>query len=248
MNNDWRTDGNWDVAGTPGYLDDVVITSGTPTESSLCYLSSYTPSPWGYFNGHTVALSGTGSVTLNGGMVFGYTGTATWTQSGGDLSVGEVNMGGNGGSGTFNVSGGTVLSAYIHFSGGPGTYFNQSGGSVTGDRIDINPSWHQQVNGAYNMTGGTLTLTGPDMIVEGGESGPNWVFNFGGGDIYLGGDQSTIATADPRFNITGDPLLYQVTYHAGTDTTHLFYIPEPATLALLGIGGLGMLLRRRRRS
>ena len=253
--NDYFTDGNWDVTGTPGRLDDVVITSGTPEVAGDLDITTSETSAWvpGPLGGKTVALSNA-TATVNGNLFLGYGGTGTWTQASGTVDVtGTALLGGynydNGvaGSGTFTLSDGTAQAGKIQFCGGT-QLFDQSGGSVTATSIGVAPPWHQPIFGSYDMNGGELTLTNTTNPIQepGGEAGTAWRFNFGGGDIYLGGDQSTIAD-EFFFNVTGDPLLYQATYNSGTDVTHLSYIPEPATLALLAFGGLGVLLRRKRR-
>ena len=53
-------------------------------------------------------------------------------------------------------------------------------------------------------------------------------------------------------NLTNDPstfdgISFRASSYVRLDNLTISYIPEPATMALLGIGGIGVLLRKRRR-
>ena len=107
--------------------------------------------------------------------------------------------------------------------------FNQSGNASVldpGSALDLGGS----NTGIYNMSGGLLRLGGGINI-----GGTDDAFNYSGGTIIMTGNQiGTLATLN---DMTGGA----VEVFDGTNTT---IIPEPATLLLLGLGGL--LLRRRR--
>jgi len=51
-----------------------------------------------------------------------------------------------------------------------------------------------------------------------------------------------------EFTDANGVYLWEIHYGAGGVTLKLAYLPEPATLTLLALGGLGLLRRRRRKS
>ena len=149
------------------------------------------------------------------------------------------------GTGTYNMQGGTldILAAdtllALSWGGASGT-MNQTGGDVN-VAFNVKLSNYSDATGTYNMDGGTLTAA--DIIAGGGVAN----FNFAAGDIYLDGNVVGFDAANAFFNVTGDPGLYTETYDDGSDTTHLYYIPEPATLGVLCLGAMLALLGRKNR-
>lgn len=57
---------------------------------------------------------------------------------------------------------------------------------------------------------------------------------------------SKIGAFDTK-DLTGLPAGWSVEYDQGTGNNELWLVPEPATMALLGIGGISVLIRRRKR-
>ncbi len=147
-------------------------------------------------NGGTGYVHQTGGSVTAGSLEPGYASQGTYTLSGGTLNLTDTGWDlllGRGNNGTFNLEGGTLNSAGQIWMG-------FSGGT-----------------GVFNMTGGTLVSNkaGSAFQFTQGE------FNFGGGDIYLKGDQAG-AGNNAWFIKTGTGT-YTETYDAPTDTTHLFY-------------------------
>jgi hypothetical protein len=153
--------------------------------------------------------------------------------------------------------------------------FNMSGGLVTvaGPAVGADYTARFMIGthggtGTVNLSGGTIQLGGnnvdPDVVYGGSPADGNLyigdrdstgavygtastgTLNFSGtGELLIYGDHTTqIGLWKTGGQITGDPI---VTYHTSGDLSGWtqVYIPEPATVAILGLGSL-VLLRRRR--
>ncbi len=166
-------------------------------------------------------ISASDTVSINGGFYIGISnGPGSVTQTGGSLTVNNMEPGYGSHQGTYTLSGGTlnlVQSGWTLLLGrnGSGT-FNLEGGTLNSGQIWMGFSGG---TGVFNMTGGTLnsSYAGSAFQYTQGQ------VNFGGGDMYLKGDQTTIDT-NAWFHKTGAGT-YTATYDAPTDTTHLYYIP-----------------------
>jgi autotransporter-associated beta strand protein len=111
----------------------------------------------------------------------GYGSPGSFTQSGGtDVPGGQLILG-NGGSGTYNLSGNGLLSAGTEFIGyfNGGSTFTQSGGTnaVSGN---VTFGFYAGSSGTYNLNGGLLSLAGSSALLSGGGAA---AFNFGGGTL-----------------------------------------------------------------
>src|SRR5207247_1048459 len=106
---------------------------------------------------HTVGVANVYAGNLSVGSSTGAVGS--YTLSGGTLNVAFASafVGGNGGAGTFTVSGTGALSVYDTLKVGntAGTSFNLQGGSVTTAVLNTNGNPSRFV-----WTGGTLNITG----------------------------------------------------------------------------------------
>jgi hypothetical protein len=149
-NNSWDIATCWSPNGTPTSSDNVVvnpvsgsdtlltINSGTGTASALSMAVDSTTI-------NTVTLQQSGGSLSAVYEFIGYSGTGTFTQSGGTNNVSSLQLGANGSDGTYDLSGGTV-STNVTVVGGTGT-------------------------GSVIHTGGTFTVTTGDLTLGSGAGG-----------------------------------------------------------------------------
>jgi len=142
------------------------------------------------------------NLNVNDTIIVGSGGTGTLTQYSGAVTAGNVSIGGgggvdgggfylDGGTGTYNLAGGTLTTSLLEVGhAGTGT-FNQSGGTV-------NASWTLWLgnaggsNGTYNLSSGTLNAGGEQIGLFG-----SGTFNQSGGTnnsaagLWIGGGGGT---------------------------------------------------------
>jgi len=110
------------------------------------------------------------------------------------------------------------------------------GSTTTGGDATIEP---------LKWTGVNDDATDVLRITEGQVLLPNATDTFTVSEFWLGGTKQTaVGTYGSLDNVTAD---FQTSYITGDGTVSLSIIPEPATAALAGFGGLMLLSRRRRR-
>jgi hypothetical protein len=185
-----------------------------------------------FFLGFNAGAGGT--YTLSGGVFapnvyeyVGYKGLGVFNQSGGTHQVFALSVGDQvGSSGTFNLSGGSLISTLGSGVGGGVGVFNQSGGSFSTDALflgtnsfggsgtynlsnsaslTITSSFGEIVGqvgpGIFNQTGGTHTISGPLIIAESSQNfSPNC-----SGTVNISGGVVSAAEVDVG-GTTSNPL------------------------------------------
>lgn len=249
--NDWNNAGNWDT-GVPGvnnynaFIDpqannsyaiigvgetaNVGAWSGTwgvaPGGSSPVYPTLFGPE-WG----QTLDIYG----SLNVGWYMAPVGNTSTINmyTGGSYTAEGIGLGDNwwfnGGQGvTMNQYGGTVNIGYFFWGG----HLNLYGGTFT-----INENLG--VNDAVGVVGGDSANLVSDA---------NRMINLAGGELIINGNATTMAQSwETRGILEGNGVVGNV----NIDTTSmagytiLSAVPEPASVALLGLSGFALLLRRR---
>jgi len=194
----WSDPANWQYGVVPTGVDQPIIDSVGPTIGASDTVS--------LTGGFYIGNGGMGSVLQTGGSVTvanmepGYATQGTYTLSGGTLNLTQGGWDlllGRNGNGTFNLEGGTLNSAsqiWMGWSGGTGV-FNMTNGTLNSSYAGV----------AFQFTQGQV--------------------NFGGGDMYLTGDQTAIGN-NAWFQKTGVGT-YAATYD-GTNT-HLYYKPPTSS-------------------
>ncbi len=184
-----------------------------------------------WFGGAQVGFAGTGTGTINlnsaSGSLnlrsetgIGWTGNGVLNMSAGSITSSSIINIGYAGNATANISGGTINTASLWIAtwGGSST-LNLSDGVITTDYLNFGTG----TTGILNVTGnGKLILTSKNWDVV------SWK------DYFLNSlpTHAGIHTINAQMNIVGDTLEFTA-------------IPEPATMAMLGLGGL-LVMRRKK--
>ncbi len=240
----WSTAGNWsgEDGGTAG---PIAAGDGTNLYSI--------PGP--------IVDSSVATTGLDGGV----TGDSVFTMNGGTLGYDWFNLADSGGTtGTLNMNSGTLSVEWDFGVGASGTgIINMAGGTINVGSMPLG-GWDAGAEGYLYMTDGNIN-TG-DFVIGGWEGGTGHV-ELLGGNIDAGwlgmadsGGSGTMNIEAGTMTLDGDNTWIQgfidngwITGYGGVgtamvsydgQTTTLYAVPEPATMCLLGLGGLLLLIRR----
>jgi hypothetical protein len=258
---DYNDPGNWDPNGVPFWPTNAFVTNGGTAQISgqipdapELYVgwggnghlemstggqiggagTGHDGNPWFHLGGHNGLVNAATFKQTDGNIksarmwVGEGVGTGEWTISGGSIDAGFLSVGNASGRGLFKIDNATT--------GGPSSialssYYAQDAGSTleivlsaTGGTTLINVTGNATLAGTLQLDDAAYTSGAAKTI-----------------DVL-----TTAGTLDySGLTLAGAPAGSTLTNTGGT--LQITYVPEPATMVLLGLGGIGMLIRRRRK-
>jgi len=178
----WRTAANWSGGAIPTSADKAairnasilgpIIDSNTTAAANVIVLGD-----WGSTS-DSIEMSG-GSLTVGQWFSLGYylNNNGTFTISAGTVTIGSFLYVGNGGTGTVNISGGTIAVAAtlsVAQQAGSTGRVNLTGGTITAGALNITSG------GRLNITNGTLIIDGNQIATIRNYETSHWMTAFGG--------------------------------------------------------------------
>jgi len=233
------SDAAWDASSeatlTNFHLD---LQGGTLSRTTFATQQNISGGVWtfngGGYQGRTLSIDGAAQVTLNSGTVSATDNggddfrldDGVFTMTGGVLTASDELVFTTDGVGNFN--GGTSTFAEIRFNGQTLNLGGTNAGSIT------------LTSGSFVNTGIIAWSTGSlmEMTLTGASGWAETEWN--AGRMTVDGDDNSVL--GDWSSVNGSVF----SYDSGTQTLSL--IPEPASLALMGLGGLLMLGRGRRQA
>jgi hypothetical protein len=246
----WSNAANWDD-GLPVAGDWAQIQKSGTLNSDAGSVLKVTI---GYNDGTALTVVDGGLLSMDQDLVPGRNGSGTLNMEGGTVNIGrDLDLGySDGKMGLVTMSGGTInitRDLGLLNGGGQGLHSAQldmTGGFIyVGDDLDMNEALGLGATGLLNLDGGSIILTNvyetnSRLQMAAGCA----VLNFGGGTLVLPGNR--VGEVGGFFSsgyITSDLGGISAIYD-DVNTTVIGVVPEPATMILLGLGGL--LMRKRR--
>lgn len=229
---DWESHGLYTEGGAwesdPAKIGQFKMTGGTLTSSWNLN--------WGGIGPTEVIIEG-GTISSPAECSVGYLSTGKLYMSGGLLNPVLFHMAtawtaSDHADSYVRMTGGTIDTSYVHIT--------ERGGTTNKGRLDLLGGEIKTSNLTDGLPNGALYVAG------------NGILNIAGGTVTMLGDHQTavadMITAGNIIAFNGEGTVnvqYIPPYEEDPALTILTGVPEPATIALLGLGGLALLRKRR---